>query len=206
MHRRQAEGLQHTGPVIVAGDRLRHFCVCRPFAAQGAVTKYARSTATAASLAVYLEAATLVAAVAQSDRYLRARTPPGGPPDGITAAPLFAHLAPENCGSSQPLTIARQLRVNHETVVRVLSHAGLPKHGSPARRSQIEPYLSFIRATLEKFAVCSSWCASAAIAAVLITSATCCPSSATPAGRDLSAPGQPAGRAGPDQLKEQTDE
>jgi hypothetical protein len=53
IHRRQAEGLQHTGPVIAAGDRLRHFCVCRPFAVQGAVTKYARSTATAASLAVY---------------------------------------------------------------------------------------------------------------------------------------------------------
>jgi hypothetical protein len=31
--------------------------------------------------------------------------PPGGPPDGITAAPLFVHLAPENCGSSQPLTL-----------------------------------------------------------------------------------------------------
>jgi hypothetical protein len=31
--------------------------------------------------------------------------PPGGPPDGITAAPLFVHLAPENCGSSQPLTV-----------------------------------------------------------------------------------------------------
>src|ERR1700687_5680897 len=53
IHRRQAEGLQHTGPVIAAGHRLRHFCVCRPFAVQGAVTKYARSTATAASLAVY---------------------------------------------------------------------------------------------------------------------------------------------------------
>src|ERR1700730_3523255 len=48
-------------------------------------------------------------------------------------------------------TIARQLRVHHETVVRVLSQPGLPKHGSPARRSQIEPYLPFIRATLEKF-------------------------------------------------------
>ena len=34
-------------------------------------------------------------------------------------------------------TIARQLRVHHETVVRVLSQAGLPKHGSPARRSQV---------------------------------------------------------------------
>jgi hypothetical protein len=53
IHRRQAEGLQHTGPVIAAGDRLRHFCVCRPSAVQGAVTKYARSTATTASLAVY---------------------------------------------------------------------------------------------------------------------------------------------------------
>src|SRR5580693_5127344 len=100
IRRRQAEGLQHTGPVIAAGDRLRHFCVCRPFAVQGAVTKYARSTATAASLAVCPDGRDTRCRSAA----IRARMPPGGPPDGITAAPLFVHLAPENCGSSQPLT------------------------------------------------------------------------------------------------------
>ena len=36
-------------------------------------------------------------------------------------------------------TIARQLHLHRGTVVRVLSQAGLPRHGAPARRSQIEP-------------------------------------------------------------------
>ena len=48
-------------------------------------------------------------------------------------------------------TIARQLHVHRDTVMRVLSQAGLPRNGAPARPSQIEPYLPFIRATLEKF-------------------------------------------------------
>jgi transposase len=48
-------------------------------------------------------------------------------------------------------TIARQLRVHSGTVTRVLAQAGLPSSGAPARRSQIEPYLPFIHATLEKF-------------------------------------------------------
>jgi transposase len=48
-------------------------------------------------------------------------------------------------------TIARQLRVHSGTVRRVLAQAGLPRSGAPARRSQIEPYLPFIHATLEKF-------------------------------------------------------
>jgi transposase len=48
-------------------------------------------------------------------------------------------------------TIARQLHVHHGTVMRVLAQAGLPRLGPPARRSQIEPYLPFILATLEKF-------------------------------------------------------
>src|SRR5450631_2694127 len=48
-------------------------------------------------------------------------------------------------------TIARQLHVHHGTVARVLSQAGLPRIGPPARRSQVEPYLPFIRQTLEKF-------------------------------------------------------
>jgi transposase len=48
-------------------------------------------------------------------------------------------------------TIARQLHVHHGTVARVLAQAGLPRCGAPARRSQIEPYLPYIRQTLEKF-------------------------------------------------------
>jgi transposase len=48
-------------------------------------------------------------------------------------------------------TIARQLRVHHGTVVRVLAQAGLPRIGPPARRSQVEPFLPFIHQTLEKF-------------------------------------------------------
>jgi transposase len=48
-------------------------------------------------------------------------------------------------------TIARQLRVHHGTVTRVLAQAGLPRIGPPARRSQIEPYLPFIRETLDRF-------------------------------------------------------
>src|SRR5438128_9426390 len=48
-------------------------------------------------------------------------------------------------------TIARQLHVHHGTVMRVLAQAGLPRTGPPARRSQVEPYLPFIHATLEKF-------------------------------------------------------
>jgi len=48
-------------------------------------------------------------------------------------------------------TIARQLRVHHGTVARVLAQAGLPRIGPPARRSQVEPYLPFIHQTLEKF-------------------------------------------------------
>ena len=48
-------------------------------------------------------------------------------------------------------TIARQLHVHHGTVMRVLAQAGLPRTGQAARRSQIEPYLPFILATLQKF-------------------------------------------------------
>jgi len=48
-------------------------------------------------------------------------------------------------------TIARQLHVHHGTVARVLAQAGLPRIGTPARRSRVEPYLPFIHATLEKF-------------------------------------------------------
>ena len=48
-------------------------------------------------------------------------------------------------------TIARQLGVHHGTVDRVLSQAGLPKVERSHRPSQVDPYLPFIRATLEKF-------------------------------------------------------
>jgi len=49
-----------------------------------------------------------------------------------------------------PNTIARQLHVHHYTVARVLAQAGLPRIGRP-RPSQVDPYLAFILATLEKF-------------------------------------------------------
>ena len=48
----------------------------------------------------------------------------------------------------RPNTIARQLRVHHATVARVLARAGLPRIGRP-RPSRVDPYLPFILATLE---------------------------------------------------------
>ena len=48
-------------------------------------------------------------------------------------------------------TIAAQLRVHHGTVNRVLTQAGLPRIGRPPRPSRIDPYLPFIRQTLETF-------------------------------------------------------
>ena len=48
-------------------------------------------------------------------------------------------------------TIATQLRVHHSTVARVLAQAGLPRIGRPPRPSRIDPYLPFIRQTLETF-------------------------------------------------------
>lgn len=47
-------------------------------------------------------------------------------------------------------TIARQLRVHHGSVERVLRQAGLPRIGT-ARPSCIDPYPPFIRQTLDKF-------------------------------------------------------
>lgn len=47
-------------------------------------------------------------------------------------------------------TIARQLHVHHGSVERILRRAGLPRIGT-ARPSRIDPYLPFIRQTLEKF-------------------------------------------------------
>lgn len=48
-------------------------------------------------------------------------------------------------------TIAAQLGIHHGTVTRVLAQAGLPQLGAPRRASAIDPYLSFILETLEKF-------------------------------------------------------
>lgn len=56
------------------------------------------------------------------------------------------HVEKWRCG-----TIARQLSVHRETVQHVLARAGLPRHGPPPRSSMVEPYLPFIRQTLEKF-------------------------------------------------------
>jgi hypothetical protein len=77
-------------------------------------------------------------------------------------------------------TIARQLHVHHGTVARVLSQAGLPRIGSPARRSQVEPYLPFIHQTLEKFPTLTAsrlyaMVRDAATVAAAITSATSLP-------------------------------
>lgn len=48
-------------------------------------------------------------------------------------------------------TIARQLHVHHGTVERVLRQAGLPRLGPAPRPSAVDPYLPFMRETLEKF-------------------------------------------------------
>ena len=48
-------------------------------------------------------------------------------------------------------TIARQLGVHHATVDRVLSQAGLPKAARAHRPALIDPYLPFVRQTLEQF-------------------------------------------------------
>ena len=47
-------------------------------------------------------------------------------------------------------TIARQLHVHHGSVERILRQAGLPRIGT-VQPSRIDPYLPFIRQTLEKF-------------------------------------------------------
>ncbi len=48
-------------------------------------------------------------------------------------------------------TIATQLCVHHGTVLRVLTQAGLPRLGVPRRASRLDPYLPFLRETLEQF-------------------------------------------------------
>ncbi|HVA32775.1 MAG TPA: IS21 family transposase [Candidatus Baltobacteraceae bacterium] len=48
-------------------------------------------------------------------------------------------------------TIARQLHVHHDTVQRVLRRAGVPLPERAVRPSKVDPYLPFIRETLERF-------------------------------------------------------
>ena len=48
-------------------------------------------------------------------------------------------------------TIAQQLHVHYSVVGRVLAQAGLPRPGPPPCKSRIDPYLAFIRQTLETF-------------------------------------------------------
>ena len=48
-------------------------------------------------------------------------------------------------------TIARQLRVHHSTVQRVLAQAGLPHASTSVRASTVDPYVSFITETLKQF-------------------------------------------------------
>ena len=48
-------------------------------------------------------------------------------------------------------TIARQLRVHHGTVRRVLAQAGVPMTPRAVRASMVEPYLAFIAETLAKY-------------------------------------------------------
>jgi transposase len=48
-------------------------------------------------------------------------------------------------------TIARQLHVHHGTVRRVLLRAGVPPPQPATRPSKVDPYLPFLRETLERF-------------------------------------------------------
>jgi hypothetical protein len=48
-------------------------------------------------------------------------------------------------------TIAQQLQVHHRTVQRVLRRAGVPPPQRTARASKADPYVPFIRQTLERF-------------------------------------------------------
>src|ERR1700676_1844442 len=48
-------------------------------------------------------------------------------------------------------TIAQQLQVHHGTVQRVLRRAGVPPPQRTARVSKADPYVPFIRQTLERF-------------------------------------------------------
>jgi len=68
------------------------------------------------------------------------------PPDTEAQILRYYHVEKWRIG-----TIARQLHVHYDTVARVLAQAGLPRHGQPPRPSIADPYLPFIRQTLERF-------------------------------------------------------
>ena len=65
-------------------------------------------------------------------------------------------------------TIARQLLLHHSTVRRVLAQAGVPAAQKTTRPSRADPFVPFIIETLKQY---PALCASAATAAVRITSA-----------------------------------
>jgi transposase len=48
-------------------------------------------------------------------------------------------------------TVARQLHLHYDTVARVVAQAGVPTPAKVVRPSQIDPYLRFVRETLEQF-------------------------------------------------------
>lgn len=50
-----------------------------------------------------------------------------------------------------PNTIARQLKVHHTTVRRVLAQAGFPPHAKLARPSKVDPYVPMIVQSLERW-------------------------------------------------------
>ncbi|MGO9484583.1 MAG: IS21 family transposase [Rhodomicrobium sp.] len=68
------------------------------------------------------------------------------PPDLEAQILRYYHVEKWRAG-----TIARQLHMHHGTVARVLAQAGLPSAGQRPRPSRIDPYLPFIRQTLETF-------------------------------------------------------
>jgi hypothetical protein len=68
------------------------------------------------------------------------------PPDLEAQILRYHHVEKWRAG-----TIARQLRVHYDTVLRVLLQAGLSRNGSLIRRSQVEPYLPFISETLAQY-------------------------------------------------------
>ena len=65
------------------------------------------------------------------------------PPDLQARILRFYHVEKWPVG-----TIAKQLRVHHTTVSRVLIQAGLPRVLHHSRRSMADPFVPFIRETL----------------------------------------------------------
>jgi len=58
----------------------------------------------------------------------------------------YHHVEKWRCG-----TIASQLGIHHETVLRVIIQAGLRPHNPRSRPSKIDAYVPFIKETLDKF-------------------------------------------------------